>query len=140
LMVAMAGADYVHLAAGMLDSGNSISYEQFIIDNEILGMVHRLISGVDVNQETLAVDIIENIGPGGNYITEEHSIKHMFTQFFYPTLAIRMNFNRWQEQDEPTSLTNAHELVRKWLEEIEPVLSLEKLLEIKRKFPEIVNT
>ena len=140
LMVAMAGADYVHLAAGMLDSGNSISYEQFIIDNEILGMVHRVIRGVDVDQETLAVDIIENIGPGGNYITEEHSIKHMFTQFFYPTLAIRMNFNRWQEQDEPTSLTNAHELVRKWLEEIEPVLSLEKLLEIKRKFPEIVNT
>ncbi|MBW2670342.1 MAG: trimethylamine methyltransferase family protein, partial [Deltaproteobacteria bacterium] len=45
LLVAMAGADYVHLAAGMLDSGNSISYEQFIIDNEILGMVHRLISG-----------------------------------------------------------------------------------------------
>jgi len=57
LLVAMAGADYIHLAAGMLDSGNSISYEQFIIDNEILGMVHRLISGVDVDTETLAVNL-----------------------------------------------------------------------------------
>ncbi len=140
LLVAMAGADYVHLAAGMLDSGNSISYEQFIIDNEILGMIHRLISGVDVDQETLAVDIIENVGPGGNYVTEEHTIKHMFRQFFYPTLAIRMNFDRWQEQGKPTPLTNAHDLARTWLEDVEPVLSLEKLLEIKSKFPEIVNT
>ena len=140
LMVAMAGADYVHLAAGMLDSGNSISYEQFIIDNEILGMVHRLIRGVDVDQETLAVDIIENVVPGGNYITEEHTVEHMFRQFFYPSLAIRMNFDRWQEQGKPTPLTNANELARTWLEEVEPVLSLEKLLEIKSKFPEIVNT
>ena len=140
LLVAMAGADYIHLAAGMLDSGNSISYEQFIIDNEILGMVHRLISGVDVDKETLAVDIIESVGPGGNYVTEEHTVKHMFRQFFYPSLAIRMNFDRWQEQNEPTPLTNAHELARTWLEEVESVLSLEKLLEIKNKFPEIINT
>jgi trimethylamine--corrinoid protein Co-methyltransferase len=103
-------------------------------------MVHRLISGVDVDKETLAVDIIENVGPGGNYVTEEHTIKHMFRQFFYPTLAIRMNFDRWQEQNEPTPLTNAHELTRTWLEEVESVLSLEKLLEIKSKFPEIINT
>lgn len=139
LLVAMAGADYIHLAAGMLDSGNSISYEQFIIDNEILGMVHRLISGIDVNQKTLAVDVIENVGPGGNYVTEEHTVKHMFEQFFYPSLAIRMNFDRWKEQNEPSPLTNAHELAHTWLEEVEPVLSLEELLEIKSKFPEIVN-
>jgi len=140
LLVALAGADYVHLAAGMLDSGNSISYEQFIIDNEILGMVHRLIRGVDVSPETLAVDIIENVGPGGNYVTEEHTVNHMFSQFFYPTLAVRMNFDRWQEQNAPTPLIRAHELARTWVEDVEPVLSLEKLLEIKSKFPEIVNT
>jgi trimethylamine--corrinoid protein Co-methyltransferase len=135
----MAGADYIHLAAGMLDSGNSISYEQFVIDNEILGMVLRLVSGVDVDTETLAVNTIENVGPGGNYITEEHTVKHMFRQFFYPTLAVRMNFDRWQEQGKPTPLTNARELVRTWLEEAEPVLSLEHLIKIKGKFPEIIN-
>ncbi|MGA9177071.1 MAG: trimethylamine methyltransferase family protein [Desulfobacterales bacterium] len=140
LLVAMAGADYIHLAAGMLDSGNSISYEQFVIDNEILGMVLRLIRGVDVDTETLAVNTIENVGPGGNYITEEHTVKHMFSQFYYPTLAVRMNFDRWQEQGKPTPLTNARELVRTWLEEAEPVLSLEHLIKIKGKFPEIINT
>jgi trimethylamine--corrinoid protein Co-methyltransferase len=103
-------------------------------------MVLRLIRGVDVDTETLGINTIENVGPGGNYITDEHTVKHMFKQFFYPTLAIRMNFDRWQEKGKPTPLTNAHELTRSWLEESEPVLSLEKLLEIKNKFPEIVNT
>lgn len=140
LMVATAGADYVHLAAGMLDSGNSISYEQFIIDNEILGMVHRLLTGINVDVETLAVETIDNVGPGGNYVMETHTVEHMFRQFFYPTLAIRMNFDRWQTQGKPTPLTNAHELARKWLEDVEPVLSIDKLMEIKNKFPEIVNT
>ena len=139
LMVAMAGADYIHLAAGMLDSGNSISYEQFIIDNEILGMVHRLLSGVDVDEETLAVATIDNVGPGGNYVMETHTVEHMFRQFFYPNLAIRMNFDRWQEKGKPTPLTNANELARTWLKEIEPVLSLENVLEIRNKFSQIVD-
>ena len=138
-MVATAGADYIHLAAGMLDSGNSISYEQFIIDNEILGMVQRLLGGVDVNEDTLAGETIDKVGPGGNYVMEAHTVEHMFGQFFYPNLAIRMNFDRWQEQGKPTPLTNANELARTWLEAIEPVLSLEKIMEIRRKFPQIVD-
>jgi trimethylamine--corrinoid protein Co-methyltransferase len=140
LMVALAGADYIHLAAGMLDSGNSISYEQFIIDNEILGMVHRLINGVDIDPETLAVEIIEQVGPGGNYVTEEHTVKHMFHQFFYPSLAVRTNFDRWQEQAAPTPLTKAHMLVREWLDQAEPVMNLSDLKAIKSAFPGIVNT
>jgi trimethylamine--corrinoid protein Co-methyltransferase len=139
LMVASAGADYVHLAAGMLDSGNSISYEQFIIDNEILGMVHRLLKGVDVNEDTLAVDTIDSVGPGGNYVMETHTVEHMFDQFFYPTHAIRMNFDRWEEQGKPTPLTNANELARTWLKEVEPVMELEKILKMRRKFPQIVD-
>jgi len=140
LLVGMAGADYIHLAAGMLDSGNSISYEQFIIDNEILGMVHRLLQGVRVDQETLAVDTIERVGPGGNYVMEDHTVEHMFDQFFYPTLATRMNFDRWEGKGNPTPLTQANELARTWLENFETVLNPEKVMEIRQQFPGIVNT
>jgi trimethylamine---corrinoid protein Co-methyltransferase len=139
LMVASAGGDYVHLAAGMLDSGNSISYEQFIIDNEILGMVHRLLKGVDVNEGTLAVETINAVGPGGNYVMETHTVEHMFDQFFYPKHAIRMNFDRWEEQGKPTPLTNANELVRTWLKEVEPVMDLREILKVRQKFPQIVD-
>ncbi len=51
LTVAMTGADYIHLAAGMLDSANSISYEQYVIDNEIIGMINRVLSGIKVNED-----------------------------------------------------------------------------------------
>lgn len=139
LLVAMAGADYIHLAAGMLDSGNSISYEQFVIDNEILGMVYRILDGVDVDANTLAVELVERVGPGGNYVTEEHTIQHMYRQFFYPALSVRKNFDVWEKDERPTPLTRANDLVHKWRQEHQPVLDPEQVLLIKERFAGIVN-
>lgn len=139
LLVGMAGADYIHLAAGMLDSGNSISYEQFVIDDEILGMVYRVLDGVDVDANTLAVELIERVGPGGNYVMEEHTIEHMYGQFFYPTLSVRKNFDVWEKHERPTPLTRAHALVRQWRQEHQPALDPEQVLEIKERFGGIVN-
>jgi trimethylamine--corrinoid protein Co-methyltransferase len=139
LLAGMAGADYVHLAAGILDSGNSISYEQFIIDNEILGMVHRVLDGIDVDEETLAVECVEKVGPGGNYVMEEHTVEQMFRQFYYPTLSVRMNFDLWEDQGKPTPLTRAHEVVEERKKEDQAALDPEQVMEIKKRFPGIVN-
>ena len=95
MLVGMAGADYIHLSAGILDSGNAISFEQFIIDNEILGAVHRILDGITVNEDTLAVSCIEKVGPGGNFVTEDHTVEYMLKEYFYPDLAIRTNFDQW---------------------------------------------
>jgi trimethylamine--corrinoid protein Co-methyltransferase len=140
LLLAMAGADYIHLAAGMLDSGNSISYEQFVIDDEILGMVYRLLKGVDVDANTLAVELIEQVGPGGNYVMEEHTIQHMNGQFFYPSLSVRKNFDMWEKNGKPTPLIRAHALVQKWRQEHQTVLDPEQVIEIQKRFPGIVNS
>ena len=139
LLVGMAGADYIHLAAGILDSGNSISYEQFVIDDEVLGMVHRILDGIDVDDEGPAVECVEKVGPGGNYVTEEHTISQMFKQFFYPTLTVRMNFDAWEDREKPTPLTRAHEVVRKRKEAHKTVLDPEQVTEIKDRFPDILN-
>ncbi len=139
LLVAMAGGDYVHLAAGMLDSGNSISYEQFVIDNEILGMIYRILDGIDVDADNLAVNLVEKVGPGGNYVMEEHTIEHMHNQFFYPALAVRKNFDLWEKEERPTPLTRAHALVQDWRQEHQTVLDPELVREIKKKFVGIVN-
>ena len=96
LMTAMAGADLIHLAAGMLDSGNSISYEQYVIDNEIIGMIRRLLAGIKVDDDTIGLDVIEKVGPGGNYIMEEHTVDHMMEEFFYPELSVRSIFDVWE--------------------------------------------
>jgi len=117
LLVGMAGADYIHLAAGMLDSGNTISYEQYIIDDEIIGMVKRVLAGIKVNKETLGFDVIKKVGPGGNYVTEDHTIEHMMDEFFYPNPSVRLNFDIWQEAGQPDMLRRAAIQVQQILKE-----------------------
>lgn len=135
LLVALAGADYIHLAAGMLDSGNSISYEQFVIDNEIIGMIRRVLEGITVNEDTLALDVLQGVGPGGNFIAEDHTVEHMLDEFFYPDLGVRYNFDIWEEKGRPDMLSRAHELVEKILDENkEGLLDLESILELKVGF------
>jgi len=136
LLVAMAGADCVHLAAGILDSGNSISYEQFVIDNEIIGMIHRILAGIQVDEATLGFDVIDKVGPGGNYVMEDHTVEHMMDEFFYPDLTVRCNFDIWEQRGRPDMLSRANELVHTILREnTESLLDVEVIDKIKTAFP-----
>jgi trimethylamine--corrinoid protein Co-methyltransferase len=136
MTVALTGADYVHLAAGMIDSGNSISYEQYVIDNEIIGMIRRILAGIKVNQDTMGFDVIEKVGPGGDFVTEDHTVDHMMDEFFYPNLSVRCNFDIWEERGRPDMLSRAHDLVQTILEERqEGLLDLDLISEIKKAFP-----
>lgn len=140
LLVAMAGADCVHLAAGMLDSGNSVSYEQYAIDDEIIGSVCRVLRGIKVGEETLASQVIEKVGPGGHFVLEDHTVEHMMHEFFYPALAVRMNFDVWERQGRPSMLIRAKEATRKGLEaSSKSVLDPALLRQIKKGFAGIRN-
>ncbi len=112
LIVAMSGADCILMAAGMLDSGNSISYEQFIIDNEVIGMIRRAMTGIKVNKNTLGFDVINGVGPGGHYVMEDHTVKFMVNEFFYPNLGVRCNFGVWEEKGRFDMLRRANEAVK----------------------------
>jgi len=63
LPVALAGANYIHDAAGLLEFALTVGYEQYVIDNEIIGMVMRALKGIEVSEDTLALDIIDKVGP-----------------------------------------------------------------------------
>jgi len=141
LMIAMAGADCIHLAAGMLDSANVVSYAQYVIDNEILGMVFRVLSGIRVDSDTAAFDVIRKVGPGGNFVMEDHTIEHMMDEFFYPSLSVRCSFDTWVEKGRPDMLTRAREVVQSILEGkrrgglLEPDL----VSRLRKAFPGIQN-
>jgi len=143
LMVAMTGADCILLAAGILDSGNSISYEQYAIDNEVIGMVYRVLSGISVDNDTCGLDVIQQVGPGGNYVMEDHTVQHMMEEFFYPKLSVRCNFDIWEERERPGMLSRANDIVNNILRECEEykegLLNIDLLAEIKKRFPGIRN-
>ncbi len=140
LMVAMAGGDCIHLAAGMLDSGSSIAYEQYVIDNEIIGMIHRLLAGIRVDHGTLGLDTIERVGPGGNYVTEDHTLDYMMEEFFYPELAERSIFDIWEKKGRPNMLTRANQKVHQILDESRPGLLDQRVVEtVKHTFPGLLD-
>ncbi len=97
LLLALTGGNYIHHTAGMLESMLTVAYEQYIIDNEINGMALRALRGIDVSAETLAEDVIAAVGPGGNFLTRPHTLRHIRTEeYFVPTVADRRNRAAWE--------------------------------------------
>jgi trimethylamine--corrinoid protein Co-methyltransferase len=98
IQVALAGANFIHHAAGMLEDMSTVAYEQYVIDNEILGMAMRAVRGIEVNTETLALDVIDRVGPGGHFLLDEHTARFMRTEHHFPSKILdRQGRNQWEE-------------------------------------------
>jgi len=89
LPVVLAGTELI-LGAGALDSANTYSYEQLVIDDEIWGALLRIQKGFEVNDETIAEDLIEKVGVGKHFIGEKHTLTHLRTEQWYPRLYSRV--------------------------------------------------
>lgn len=81
--------NFILHSAGIMDSYSAMSYEQFVVDIEIIGAVKRLINGLDINEETLALDVINSVGPGGEFITQRHTLEHCRQEPWQPEIGLR---------------------------------------------------
>ena len=95
-MPALAGANLIY-GLGMLEMGMTLDWAQLVMDNEIAGMVKHVVQGIPVNDETLAVDVIHEVGPFGDFISHEHTRKHMRTLQSQPRLIDRRRRDFWQQ-------------------------------------------
>ncbi|MCJ7604993.1 MAG: trimethylamine methyltransferase family protein [Dehalococcoidales bacterium] len=96
LMCALAGSNFIHDAAGLMEFAMTVCYEKYVIDNEILGMVMRAVQGIRVDDETLAFDLIKEIGPGGNFVTAKHTRNFMRREHYQPVLSDRNGRGEWE--------------------------------------------
>jgi trimethylamine--corrinoid protein Co-methyltransferase len=112
LLCALAGANFIHDAAGLMEFAMTVCYEKYVIDNEILGMVMRAVEGIRVDDETLAFDLIKQVGPGGNFVTAKHTRSFMRREHYQPTLSDRDSREEWQTKGEKTAWERASETVR----------------------------
>ncbi len=115
LLCALAGANFIHDAAGLLDFALSVSYEKYVADNEILGMVMRAVEGIRVDEDTLAFDLIKEVGPGGHFVSAKHTRKYMRTEHYQPTLSERDNLEEWQAKGKQDTGARAKERVEEIL-------------------------
>lgn len=138
LLVGMSGANYIHDAAGLFDGDLSISYEKLVMDNELLGMCERVLRGIEVTEETLAVDLIEKVGPGGNYITQAHTVLNMMDEFYDPSLADRTLYEEWISSGRLTMKDRARQKLDELMASHNPCYIGEtEEKEIRSRFPEI---
>ena len=89
LLVAMSGANYIHDIAGLMEADLTVSYDKLVMDNEILGMCQRVLRGIEVNDDTLAADLMIERGPGTHYLDADHTIEHMRNEFYSPLISSR---------------------------------------------------
>ena len=96
LSSSLTGANLIH-DCGILDHGSVASPAYNVLINEVLGMVKRYEQGIILNDDTLALDVLNTVGPGGHFLDDEHTLHH-FRDIWYPQLFERMDYDRWLEK------------------------------------------
>jgi trimethylamine--corrinoid protein Co-methyltransferase len=115
LMQALCGENLIH-DVGYLESGLTASWDCIVMSNEFIGAAKRVADGFELSDETLALDLIHQIGPSGHFLAEEHTATHFRREIWLPELIDRDNFERWSEQGATSLLDRIRDRVKHILE------------------------
>jgi trimethylamine--corrinoid protein Co-methyltransferase len=139
LMAALSGASLIH-DNGYLESGLKGSLELLVAVDETVSMVKRIMRGISVNDETLAVDVAEKVGIGGNFLQEEHTLRHFKDEIWSPKIMDRQTYQGWEAAGSKTMKDRCTEKVHEILKSHEPEPPLdEKLIRELKKFIEKIE-
>ncbi len=122
--------------AGTLNGSKIFSLQALIMDAEIYSIIAKVAEGIEVNDETLAVDLIKEIGPGGNYLAAKHTRKHM-GRIWRPTVYDRKPYGAWMESGKEGAFEEATEAAR-WILKNHEVKPLDP--KVKEEFAGIIRT
>jgi len=131
---ALAGTNFIHLSIGMMEQMLLASYEQCVIDDEILGAAFHIARGFEVSDETLAIEVIKELGPANSqYLTHEHTLRHLRRVFWPARLTNRLKWDAWMAAGGKDMRERARERARQILAEHRPqYLPEDKVAEIRR--------
>jgi trimethylamine---corrinoid protein Co-methyltransferase len=116
----LAHTNLIHHAVGWLDGGLTVSYEKFIIDVEGLAMFYHFLEGFSIDDDSLALDMIAEVGPGGHHFGTSHTQARFSTEFYQPFLSDRLGFEPWQAGGGWDAAQRAHHIWKTVLDQYEP--------------------
>ena len=118
LLGAMGGSNFMHHSAGMLESMLTVAPEQYVMDDEIIGMACRVLRGIDVDAGHLALEVIEQVGPGGNFMLADHTMAYLRREYFQGNgVTDRQLRENWVAEGAKGARERAREIAQKILEE-----------------------
>jgi Trimethylamine:corrinoid methyltransferase len=120
MLPALTGSNIIY-GMGMLEMGMTMSYEQLLIDQEIVRMIRRVLQGIPVNKETIALDVIQKVGPAGNYLAERHTLKYMRQELSTTNLINRRMRDNWEKAGAKDIAQTAREQAIEILENYKPI-------------------
>jgi trimethylamine--corrinoid protein Co-methyltransferase len=124
--------------SGAFATVSTVSYEQLVLDNELSGLWQQVKKGIEVSEETLALDLIETVGVGGNFLAQMHTLKHWRSDYWIPEITTRKPYTSWREEGQRDVVARAAERAQELLAEHQPKLlateTLAALAEIREQF------
>jgi trimethylamine---corrinoid protein Co-methyltransferase len=119
MLPALAGANLIY-GMGMLEMGQVLSFSQMVMDNEFAAMIKRSIRGIEVNDELMAVDLIKQVGFGGNFLSQEHTMKHIAGEQVQADIIDRRMRGGWEKRGAKDLHQSSVEKAKKILETYQP--------------------
>lgn len=115
LMGLMSGGHMVEQVFGVLDAIMTISYEKFIIDEEMMSRVIRICEGVDTSDSEISLDVMKAVGPGGNYLSHADTFKRFKNQW-RPTVSCWSSYDKWESSGKESGMAKANKKYKEILE------------------------
>jgi trimethylamine--corrinoid protein Co-methyltransferase len=116
----MAHTNFVMHSVGWLEAGLTASYEKIIIDMESVAMFSHFLQDVEINDETLALNMMAEVGPGGHHFGTSHTQARYRSEFYLPFLGDRQNYELWELNGAEDAATRANKLWKQILADYEP--------------------
>lgn len=131
LLSALSGANLIH-DVGYVNNGLTQSLASIVINNEALNMVKRLLRGLEVTDITVPIDVIDEVGPRGQFLTHEHTYKHFKEEFWSPKLFIRNSFEDWEKEGSQSIEKRANKIA-------EDILSSKNEVKLEKEISDKIN-
>ncbi len=129
---ALIGGNMIH-DVGYIEQGLTSSMELMVASDEIIDMVKRILRGISVDDETMALDVMDTVGPGGHYLEHDHTYSRFKTEIWRPKLLDRNNWENWTASGGKRYGERVHERVIELLEtETDPLFDEAMYKELRR--------
>jgi len=113
-MAALGGVNKIFYP-GTMEGALTVSKEGLVIDDEIIQGLYRVLEGIDVNEATLALDVIDRVGPSGHFLGQRHTMQFLEREQFIPSLSDRLTRANWEQAGSKDVAERAHERVEEIL-------------------------